>query len=231
MNLKLGADATLHSMVKVRLTREQSREQTRQRLLDAAQTLFLAKGYLASSVEDIAEEAGYTRGAFYSNFASKAEMFLELLRRDHETVMSEMAALFDDRASRAEMEARVVAFYSQKHRDNKCFLLWIEAKLQSARDPVFRNGFLSFLREQRATIAEFARQFSARVGTPLTMPPEQLALGLLALSEGMQFSYAFDPQEVSAELAQVVLAGFFERVVFDRPPATGPSACSLPDAP
>lgn len=216
-------------MAKVRLTREQSREQTRQRLLDAAQELFLAKGYLASSVEDIAEAAGYTRGAFYSNFGSKSEMFLELLRRDHESHMNEMSALFQDQATRAEMEARVVAYYSQIHRENKCFLLWMEAKLQAARDPAFRQGFLSFQREQRATIAEFARHFSARVGTPLTMPPEQLALGLLALSEGMQFSYAFDPQAVSADLTQAVLAGFFERVVFGQPPGAA-TAPSLPES-
>jgi AcrR family transcriptional regulator len=51
-------------MKPVRLTREQSRDQTRQRLLDAAQTVFTQKGFGASSVEDVAADAGYTRGAF-----------------------------------------------------------------------------------------------------------------------------------------------------------------------
>ena len=68
-------------MKRKRLTREQSKDQTRLRLLDAAQAIFMKKGFVAASVEDIAEAAGYTRGAFYSNFRSKPELFLELLRK------------------------------------------------------------------------------------------------------------------------------------------------------
>lgn len=201
-------------MSKVRLTREQSRDQTRQRLLDAAQSIFLAKGFVATSVEDIAEQAGYTRGAFYSNFTSKSELFLQLLRRDHESVMSDMRAIFEDGESRPQMEARVLEYYSTHYRENDCFLLWMEAKLQAARDPDFRVGFTACMRELREATTEYIRQFSARVGTPLRMPPEQLALGLLALSDGMQFSYAFDPLAVTPEMTEAVLAGFFRSVVF-----------------
>jgi len=201
-------------MSKVRLTREQSRDQTRQRLLDAAQSIFLAKGFVAASVEDIAEQAGYTRGAFYSNFSSKSELFLHLLKRDHESVMADMRAIFEDGESRAQMEARVLEYYSTHYRENDCFLLWMEAKLQAARDPDFRVGFTTCLRELREATTEYIRQFSARVGTPLPLPAEQLALGLLALSDGMQFSYAFDPQAVTPEMTEAVLAGFFRRVVF-----------------
>lgn len=201
-------------MSKIRLTREQSRDQTRQRLLDAAQAVFLSKGFVAASVEDIAELAGYTRGAFYSNFGSKAELFLQLLRRDHEKVMADMRAIFEAGESRSQMEARVLAYYSTHHRENDCFLLWMEGKLQAARDPEFRVGFTDCLRELRAATTEYVRQFSALVGTPLPLPAEQLAVGLLALSDGMQFSYAFDPQGVSLEMTEAVLAGFFRRVVF-----------------
>ncbi|CUI39268.1 TetR/AcrR family transcriptional regulator [Achromobacter aegrifaciens] len=204
-------------MSKVRLTREQSRDQTRQRLLDAAQSIFLAKGFVAASVEDIAEQAGYTRGAFYSNFTSKSELFLQLLRRDHESVMSDMRAIFEDGESRPQMEARVLEYYSTHYRENDCFLLWMEGKLQAARDPDFRAGFVACMRELREATTEYIRQFSARVGTPLRMPPEQMALGLLALSDGMQFSYAFDPQAVTPEMTEAVLAGFFRSVVFGEP--------------
>lgn len=204
-------------MSKVRLTREQSRDQTRQRLLDAAQSVFLSKGFVAASVEDIAELAGYTRGAFYSNFDSKSELFLHLLRRDHDKVMADMRAIFEAGESRQQMEARVLAYYSTHHRENDCFLLWMEGKLQAARDPDFRVGFTDCLRELRAATTEYVRQFSAQVGTPLPLPAEQLAVGLLALSDGMQFSYAFDPQGVSLEMTEAVLAGFFRRVVFGDP--------------
>ncbi|WP_202731407.1 TetR/AcrR family transcriptional regulator [Achromobacter xylosoxidans] len=201
-------------MSKVRLTREQSRDQTRQRLLDAAQSIFLTKGFVAASVEDIAELAGYTRGAFYSNFASKSELFLQLLKRDHENVMSDMRAIFEAGETRQQMEDSVLHYYSNHFRDNECFLLWMEAKLQAARDPEFRIGFIACMGELRDATTEYIRQFSERVGTPLPLPARELAIGLLALSDGMQFSFAFDPQNVSAETTESVLEGFFRRVVF-----------------
>lgn len=201
-------------MSKVRLTREQSRDQTRQRLLDAAQSIFLTKGFVAASVEDIAELAGYTRGAFYSNFASKSELFLQLLKRDHENVMGDMRAIFEAGETRQQMEDSVLHYYSTHFRDNECFLLWMEAKLQAARDPEFRIGFIACMGELRDATTEYIRQFSERVGTPLPLPARELAIGLLALSDGMQFSFAFDPQNVSAATTESVLAGFFRRVVF-----------------
>lgn len=201
-------------MSKVRLTREQSRDQTRQRLLDAAQSIFLTKGFVAASVEDIAELAGYSRGAFYSNFASKSELFLQLLKRDHENVMSDMRAIFEAGETRQQMEDSVLRYYSTHFRENECFLLWMEAKLQAARDPEFRIGFMACMGELRDATTEYIRQFSERVGTPLPLPARELAIGLLALSDGMQFSFAFDPQNVSAETTESVLAGFFRRVVF-----------------
>src|SRR5579862_1355800 len=201
-------------MKPVRLTREQSRDQTRQRLLDAAQAVFTQKGFGASSVEDVAADAGYTRGAFYSNFASKAELLLEVLKRDHDTIMQRLSSIFEDgQASRADMEARVLQYYSECYQDNACFLLWVEAKLHASRDPKFRESFNALMRELRQTTTDYIRAFSERVGTPLTMPPEQMALGLIALCDGVQFFYSSDPQSVPAQFAEDVLAQFFRRVV------------------
>jgi AcrR family transcriptional regulator len=204
-------------MKRIRLTREQSRDQTRQRLLDAAQAIFMKKGFLAASVEDIAAAAGYTRGAFYSNFGSKPELFLELLKRDHDSIMGRLHSIFEGETSRADMEARVLEYYSQCYRDNKCFLLWMEAKLHASRDAKFRVRFNAFLRELRQTTTDYISAFSDRVGTPLPMPAEQLAMGLMALCDGVQFFYTADPQAVSSEFAEAVLGGFFRRVVFGAP--------------
>jgi AcrR family transcriptional regulator len=202
-------------MKPTRLTREQSRDQTRQRLLDAAVVIFMKKGFGTSSVEDIAAAAGYTRGAFYSNFGSKSELLLELLKRDHEITMGRMRSIFEDgQATRADMEARVLKYYSQIYRENNCFLLWVEAKLHASRDPKFRVEFNAFMRELRQTTTDYIRAFSERVGTPLPMPAEQLSLGLTALCDGVQFFYSSDPQSVPADFAEAVLAGFFNRVVF-----------------
>ncbi|MFL9863039.1 TetR/AcrR family transcriptional regulator [Paraburkholderia fungorum] len=203
-------------MKRQRLTREQSKDQTRQRLLDAGQAIFMKKGFVAASVEDLAGAAGYTRGAFYSNFRSKNELFLELLRRDHETMQAGLQAIFEDAASREEMEERVLRYYSNLHRENKCFLLWVEAKLLAVRDGRFRIRFNAFMHEKLEHLSEYIREFSTRVGTPLPLPAETLAMGLMGLCDGVQFFYTVDPQNVPSEMAETVLAGFFARVVFGR---------------
>ncbi|WP_118178859.1 TetR/AcrR family transcriptional regulator [Paraburkholderia phosphatilytica] len=203
-------------MKRTRLTREQSRDQTRQRLLDSAQTLFMKKGFTATSVEDIAEAAGYTRGAFYSNFGSKTELFLELLRRDHAEMQAGLDDIFVAGTTREDMEARVIAYYSRLPQDEKCFLLWIEAKLLAARDARFRTRFNAFRREKLDQLAAYIREFSARVGTPLPLPAEVLALGLMGLCEGIQFLHTVDPQSVTTTQTEVVLSEFFARVVFQR---------------
>ena len=64
-----------------RLTRDERRAQTRERLLDAAAEVFNRLGYHGASLEAVADAAGYTKGAVYSNFASKSELFLALAER------------------------------------------------------------------------------------------------------------------------------------------------------
>lgn len=205
-------------MKRTRLTREQSREQTRERLLDAAQALFIRKGFTGASVEDIALAAGYTRGAFYSNFGGKAELFVELLRRDHEKMQAGLRAIFDTPAPREEMEARVLAYYSQLPQQSETFVLWTEARLFATRDAEFRARFAAFTNEKRAELGAFIEEFSARVGTPLPMDPEILVLGLIALCDGAQLLAAGDPQLITAPLVERVLASFFSRTVFGRDP-------------
>ena len=201
-----------------RLTREQSKDQTRERLLNAAQTIFLKKGYVAASVEDIAAAAGYTRGAFYSNFRGKADLLVELLERDHASMQAELQEIFDSGSTREQMESTALAYYSRLHRDDRRFLLWVEAKLQAARDAKFRARFNQFLQEQREQMTEYIRQFAERAGTPLLLPAETLALGLMSLCDGVQSYLTAYPQHVSAGAAEAVLAGFFARVVLGRAP-------------
>src|SRR6185437_1969008 len=114
-------------MSRKRLTREDSRDQTTQRLLDAAQKLIAKKGLNAASVEDIADAAGYTRGAFYSNFNSKGDLFIELLRRDHAETHAELAGLRSDALPLDLIQQRTRDLYARLYRNNETFMNWTEA--------------------------------------------------------------------------------------------------------
>ncbi len=206
------------AMKPTRLTREQSKDLTRERLLSAAHATFTKKGYVATSVEDIASAAGYTRGAFYSNFRSKAELLLELLRRDHEEAEADMQKIFESGGTREQMEAHALEYYSQFFRNSPAFLLWGEAKLQATRDAKFRVRFNEFVKEKRDRFTHYILTFAERVGTPLLLPADVLALGLMSLCDGVQSYHAADPRHVTGDAAQQVLAGFFARVVLGRAP-------------
>lgn len=185
-------------MTRKRLTREESREQTRQRLLEAAAALLVKKGLAAVSVEDIAKHAGYTRGAFYSNFKSKTDLFIELLKRSHQHIQQELQAFLDTDFKNEDLRQQLALFYAQCHRSCSAtdYLLWAEARMYAARDAKFRPRLNALYEEKRGTIANCIAQFSRKLGTPPPAPPENLSLAFIALFEGMSYFSQSMPDEI-----------------------------------
>jgi AcrR family transcriptional regulator len=200
-------------MKRRRLTREESREQTQQRLLDAALRVIARKGLAATSVEDIAAQAGYTRGAFYSNFRGKHDLFIELLRRDHQQSHAGMNALLAGGLPPGQLEQQLKQFYSQMYQDNECFMNWTEARLLAARDAKFRTRLNALVLEKRDAIAGFIVQFCERLSLPPPAPPAQMAMGFMSLVEGVRLFRLSSPQEMAPEAAESILALFLEAVI------------------
>ncbi len=207
---------------RIRLTREQSREQTRQRLLDATRTLFAAQGFAATSVEQIALEAGYTRGAFYSNFQDKADLFLALLRREHERIMGEFQALLDEPAPEAGggppprdlLEARLLAHYARMHQDTQLLALMLEARLHAARDASFTPHFRRFREDLLDAVGRYAQAFAQRAGLALSMSPEDLAFGFVALCDGCALHRLAGSRPDDEDIERVLRA-FMKRMAFE----------------
>ena len=146
-------------MKRIRLTREQSKDQTRLRLLDAAQAIFMKKGFVAASVEDIAEAAGYTRGAFYSNFRSASEFFVELLRVKHRDIQDNPETLLRDVAVSSEtVQQQFALLYARCHSSNVDDVVWAEARLQAERDVRLREHVEAMCVERRDMIARLVGQ-------------------------------------------------------------------------
>jgi AcrR family transcriptional regulator len=191
-------------MTTKRLTRQESRDQTRQQLLDAAQKLVAEQGLAATSVEDIASEAGFTRGAFYSNFSDKNALFIELLRRDHEQSIKDFKLLFSGEVPQGELRQQVRTLFSRVHCDDCSFMNWAEARLLAVRDPDFRLQFSALEEETRCQIAGFIDTFYR---LEARMPPadsKTLALGLISLIEGVQLYMLSTPEPDSGAVEQVL---------------------------
>src|SRR5258708_10925896 len=200
-------------MTRKRLSREDSREQTTQRLLDAAEKLIARKGLDVASVENIAAAAGYSRGAFYSNFKSKDDLFIELLRRDHQKSMAELNALRTSELSLDHVQSRARDIYGQMFRDNESFMNWTEARMMAARDTRFRAKLEALIAEKRGQIAAFIQYFHDRVGVAPSLPPEKMAMGFMSLAEGVQLFMVSSPTEMTPATAESLLTLFVDSIM------------------
>ena len=191
-------------MNRKRLTREDSRERTAQRLLAAARRLIAKRGLSGTTLDDIAEAAGYTRGAFYSNFASKGDLFIELLRQDHEATSAQLRALRDDSLPLEDIEQR----FCQVYRTTETFMNWTEARMLAARDARFQVKLDALLVKRRVEAAELIKYLYRRAGAAPPIAPTAVAMGLTSLFEGVKLNTLSSPRDITSEDSESVLALF-----------------------
>jgi AcrR family transcriptional regulator len=201
-------------MPRKRLTREESREQTRLRLLDAASAVIAKKGLAGTSVEDIVGHAGYTRGAFYSNFKSKTDLFIELLKNDHQNIQLDLQQLLDADLTNEELQRQLAQFYGQCYRDHTSYVLWAEARLHAVRDAKFRHRLNALCLEKRDVIAYFITEFCKRMKTQLPAPAADLALAMMALIDGVLYFNLSMPNEMTDASVETVLSKIFTATFF-----------------
>ena len=196
-------------MASQRLTREQSKANTREKLLDAAARVFAARGFNGSSVEEIAAEAGYSTGALYSNFDGKEDLFLSLLDREVDRHISEV----QEAARRGTIAERTRGgaeqWMSIVEREPALLMLFVEFWAYGARDERVRERVADQFARVRAMltrlIADSAREFDLE----LLLPAEQMALVVDALADGIARQKLADPDAVPDSLMGNVLSLLF----------------------
>ncbi|MBN3730738.1 TetR/AcrR family transcriptional regulator [Burkholderia sp. Tr-20390] len=203
-------------MDRLRLTCAERREAARERLLDAARAIFAEKGYAAASVEDIAVAAGHTRGAFYSNFRGKADVLFERLRRDQDEAVEALQRIVGSHEPDEDARRTMLAYWRRGTTQPASHPMWLDAQLQAARDPQFRARFGALLRDRNALVAASIDAYAARARMSLPLPTPVLALGLIALCDGMQSHGAAEARSTADTLADAVRVGFITHTVVDR---------------
>jgi AcrR family transcriptional regulator len=186
------------------LTRKEKQAETRQKLLDAAERVFLRRGLQGSSVEEIAAEAGFTRGAFYSNFKSKDELFVELLQ---DRVYRQYARMADEAQEQPGTPRQRLRWGIERVRDVQkgergkwLFRLWLECLTQAARDEDFRKLAATFWSGNRGVLAEQTRATFKELGRRPPMAAKRIATAMIALDLGLAIQHMVDPDEVSLDL-------------------------------
>lgn len=213
----MAETATPRPKTPKRLTRKEKQAETRQRLLSAAERVFLRRGLQGSSVEEIAAEAGFTRGAFYSNFKSKDELFVELLQ---DRVYRQYAAMAEQAQEQPGTPRERLRWGIERVRDLQkeeggswLFRLWLECLTQAARDPEFRKLAATFWSGNRGLLAEQTKETFNEVGRKPPLPTEQIATAMIALDVGLAVQHLVDPEEAPLDLYVPLFDLLFGRLV------------------
>jgi AcrR family transcriptional regulator len=161
------------------------RPQTTARLLDAALEVFAERGFHGASIEDICERAGFTRGAFYSNFRSKDELFFALFDRHADRVLARTAALLHEAGDGAEAIAHVIDLASRLDEDDRrWYLLSTEFTLHAVREPSAARALAAHDARLRAAIRRLVAELLLRAGRRATVDLDDLARLVVAMREG-----------------------------------------------
>ncbi|MGJ7901134.1 TetR/AcrR family transcriptional regulator [Lysobacter sp. 1R34A] len=195
-------------MPKKRLSREESQAQTRARLIETARQLFVANGYAGTSIRDIADRAGYSQGAFYSNFASKEEVLLELLRGHMEAEAAQLSELMDSgRRTPERIFGELESWAATLNRDVGWCVLSIELQLHARRSPTFADKYQRVWDAHRAGLGGVIGKLFAALGRRPPAEPEELAAAFMALAHGLALQGAGPPPDPSGRLILLFLRG------------------------
>ncbi|HEY7605801.1 MAG TPA: TetR/AcrR family transcriptional regulator [Actinomycetes bacterium] len=205
-------------MTRQRLTRAEKSAQTRAQLMASARQLFLRRGFHAASLELVAEEAGFTIGAVYSRFGSKADLFLAILDEHIDRIVADVAKVATlDQPLGAHAELLAGRRMELLERERDWFPLVLEFWSHAARDERLRREFGARHERLVAAYAGLIEADYARLGLPLPMAPEVLARAVVAMGNGVALERLADPGRVPEGLLSTMAVAFLRGAAADGP--------------
>jgi AcrR family transcriptional regulator len=178
--------------MRTRLSRKESQLQTRERLLDAALQVFSRRGYYAASVDEIAAEAGYSKGAVYSNFSNKEELFLALIDRRFAKDAREYPGIINYMNEGLPVEEGS-DFKEQIMKDSTWNILMVEFFLYAIREGTHRDELATRIEQLRGVMEENLSILYAKLGKKPMLPVAELPWSVFSLGVGMMLQFYIDP--------------------------------------
>jgi AcrR family transcriptional regulator len=210
----------------IRLSRTEQVERNRALVLDAARRVFLARGYHGATLEQIAEEAGFSKGVVYSQFDSKADLFLALLEARIEERAAENSRLAESLPARGGLPALVDHLARGDQATPGWLLLVIEFRVHAARDPVLARRYTAAHARTVEALADVLATISAHDGQAPAVAPTRLAELMLALSSGFALEQAARPDALGGPLPTAQLVAQVLQPLLATPAASAPAAGS-----
>ena len=207
-------------MTKQRLSRAERSAQTRAELMASARQLFLRRGFHACSLELVAEEAGFTIGAVYSRFGSKADLFLAILEERIDQLVAEVAQVAGlDQPIPEHAELLAGRRMALLDREREWFPLVLEFWAHAARDERLRREFSARHERLVGAYAGLIEADYARLGLPLPLASDVLARAVVAMGNGIALERLAGPDRVPDGLLSTMAVAFLRGAAADQPAA------------
>lgn len=193
-----------------RRRRAERRRETRLLLLQAAAQLFARHGYHGVSLDAVAEEAGFTKGAVYSHFSSKQDLLANLLELYCERQRSQIRSILAEPKPLDERIQQISALFFRSPEELEDWsLLFVELWLQAMREPSLRPRIEQIHDWSRQSVAQMIDQEAQRLGVTLTVPADDLAEALLALGNGLMMQHLLAASDRTAQTYRSALRAMF----------------------
>src|SRR3954462_3816087 len=189
--------------MRARLSRAEQQERTRESVTAAAERLFVEQGFHATSVDQVAKQAGYTRGAVYSNFASKEDLFFAVYERRVEAFLPVLQQALDAAADVGEgLLAGAAGHRALREREQDGWLaVFLEFWTHVLRHPEHRARFASVHDRYLGPIAAALQAWADEHDVGLPVEARPLTVALTVMATGLGLERLTQPDVIDADLA------------------------------
>jgi AcrR family transcriptional regulator len=175
------------------LTRREKQQRTRKSLLKAATKLFCQRGLEGASIDEVAQAAGYTKGAFYANFKSKEELFLVMLDEQFAAELERLdRALAGTEEPQEEARAAAADFIHFAGDDNWP-KLYFQFVAHAARNEEFRQELATRHEAMRKRLGEILERWKEGTGHKPPIPIEQVTAMMSFMADGFLVDRMIEP--------------------------------------
>jgi AcrR family transcriptional regulator len=193
-----------------RLTRREQQARTRSSLMRSAARVFARRGLHRASIEEVAGDAGFTKGAFYANFRSKEDLFLAMLDERFAARLAEIDRAVDSQGDPRDQALRAGADFSREiAADPDWQRLFFEFAVHAAREPQFRAELVARYRGLRDRVAQVYERRAGELGIDSPIPLRDISTMTFAMANGMALEKLLEPDAVADELPGTMFMIFF----------------------
>lgn len=196
-----------------RLTREESRALTRTRLIAIGRAHFLRYGLGGAVAEKIAEEAGYSRGALYSNFDGKEELFLAVIREQEAHRFEIFRSILNEKSSSKERLRKLRDTFADLVMDRDWIVLHTEFEAEALRNDRARESFLKLYRQTIRDGESLINELLKSSEVTLSMRPADFIVAMLSFSLGLAVNQKILGTELSQKSTRALIQSLFDDLI------------------